>query len=46
MDLAEASMEEDLDASLSKFVNILGVMVFISITLYHIVTANRKDMSP
>lgn len=39
-----ASMSQSLDASLSVFVNLLGVVVFASITLYHVVTANRKDM--
>ena len=37
-------MSQSLDASLSVFVNLLGVVVFASITLYHVVTANRKDM--
>lgn len=43
--LERERMARDLDASLSVFVNILGVVVFASITLYHVVTANRKDMT-
>ena len=38
-------MTQNLDSSLSVFVNILGVLVFASITLYHVVTANRKDIT-
>lgn len=38
-------MSQSLDASLSVFVNLLGVVVFVSIALYHVVTANRKDIS-
>ncbi|CAN0172582.1 unnamed protein product [Ectocarpus sp. 12 AP-2014] len=41
----ERNMSESLDASLSGFVNVLGVLVFVSITVYHVVTANRKDIA-
>lgn len=40
-----SEMAHNLDASLSVFVNILGVLVFASITLYHVLTANRKDIT-
>ncbi|CAM9412520.1 unnamed protein product [Discosporangium mesarthrocarpum] len=33
----------DLDAQLSVVVNCLGIVVFSSIVVYHIVTANPKD---
>ncbi|CAN0452230.1 unnamed protein product [Hapterophycus canaliculatus] len=38
-------MSQSLDSSLSLVVNVLGVVVFASIVLYHIVTANRKDIT-
>lgn len=33
----------DMDENLMTFVNILGVITFISIVAYHVVTANPKD---
>lgn len=33
----------DLDESLMNFVNALGVITFISIVAYHVITATPKD---
>ncbi|CAM9388798.1 unnamed protein product [Choristocarpus tenellus] len=36
----------DLDSQLLVFVNCLGVVIFSSIVVYHIITASPKDISP
>jgi len=36
--------EAQMDANLMVFVNILGVITFSSIVLYHVITANPKDV--
>ena len=33
----------DMDESLMVFVNILGVITFTSIVVYHLITATAKD---
>jgi hypothetical protein len=33
----------DMDENLMTFVNILGAVTFISIVVYHVITANPKD---
>lgn len=33
----------DMDATLMVFVNMLGVLVFVSIVGYHFMTATKKD---
>ncbi|RYH05467.1 hypothetical protein EON65_44610 [archaeon] len=33
----------DMDEQLMNFVNALGVITFISIVAYHLITANPKD---
>jgi hypothetical protein len=35
--------EAQMDANLMVFVNILGVITFGSIVLYHVITATPKD---
>jgi hypothetical protein len=35
--------EAQMDANLMVFVNILGVITFASIVLYHVITATPKD---
>lgn len=32
-----------MDENLMSFVNVLGVITFISIVVYHVITANPKD---
>lgn len=32
-----------MDENLMTFVNILGAVTFISIVVYHVITANPKD---
>lgn len=36
--------EAQMDANLMVFVNILGVITFSSIVLYHVITATPKDV--
>ncbi|CAM9291275.1 unnamed protein product [Sphacelaria rigidula] len=38
-------MTQDMDKNLSTFVNTLGIVVFVSIAFYHVLTASRKDLS-
>ena len=34
---------EDMDSQLTEFVNILGLVIFTSVVLYHVIVASPKD---
>jgi hypothetical protein len=40
---ARYSEMTDMDENLMTFVNVVGVITFVSIVVYHIITATPKD---